>query len=50
MLRLYLPASIAAGAEFERAYALIAWVCWVPNLWVAEWLFNRSRSPRPATG
>jgi uncharacterized membrane protein len=47
MLRVYLPVSIAAGAEFEQAYALIAWLCWVPNLLIAEWLFN-SRSPSPA--
>jgi uncharacterized membrane protein len=48
MLRLYVPAAIAAGADFERAYAVIAWLCWVPNPFVAEWLSNRSQSPRPA--
>ena len=48
MLRLYLPVSLAAGADFERAYAVIAWLCWVPNLLLVEWLFNRSRPPRPA--
>jgi uncharacterized membrane protein len=49
MLRLYLPASIALGADFEQAYAVIAWLCWVPNLGFAEWLLSRSWPPRPAT-
>ncbi len=42
-LRLYIPVSVAAGAAFEDAYPIIAWVAWVPNLIVAEWLFNRRR-------
>jgi uncharacterized membrane protein len=41
-LRLYIPLSVVAGIEFSAAYAVIAWLCWVPNLAVAEW---RSRSP-----
>jgi hypothetical protein len=36
-LRLYLPASAVAGIAFEQAYPAIAWLCWVPNLIVAEW-------------
>ena len=41
-LRLYLPAAVAAGVEMETAYPVIAWLCWVPNLVVAELWFNRS--------
>ena len=37
-LRIYLPAFLIAGAPFEEAYPLIAWLCWVPNLIVAEWV------------
>lgn len=37
-LRLYLPASVAAGIDFATAYPVIAWLCWVPNVLVAEWL------------
>jgi hypothetical protein len=38
-LRLYMPASIALGADALVAYRAIAWLCWVPNLAVAEvWL------------
>lgn len=36
MLRVYIPLSFVVGLDFERAYALIAWLCWVPNLVVAE--------------
>jgi uncharacterized membrane protein len=45
MLRLYVPAAVVAGAEFEQAYTAIAWLCWVPNLLVAEWLLRRPRAP-----
>lgn len=40
-LRLYLPSALVAGIAFERAYPVIAWLCWLPNLVVAELLFNR---------
>jgi uncharacterized membrane protein len=43
MLRLYMPAAVAAGIEFEVAYGPIAWLCWVPNLIVVEVMFNRRR-------
>ena len=39
-LRLWLPAAVISGAPFAPAYAVIAWLCWVPNLVLAEWLFN----------
>ena len=42
-LRLYLPASLAAGLPFETAYPAIAWLCWVPNLIVAEVVVLRRR-------
>ena len=40
-LRLWLPGMIAAGAPWDVAYPAVAWVAWVPNLIVAELLFNR---------
>jgi len=42
MLRLYIPASVIAGADFAVTYAIIAWLCWVPNLVFAEWRFNNA--------
>ena len=43
-LRLYLPASMVAGVDFALAYAIIAWLCWVPNIAFAEWRYNRVRA------
>jgi len=45
-LRFYLPASIAAGIPFESAYPVIAWMCWVPNLLVAEWMLGPAAASR----
>lgn len=45
-LRVYLPIGTAL-AEFEPAYRVIAWACWVPNLALAEWWLRRGR-PSPA--
>jgi uncharacterized membrane protein len=41
MLRLYMPAAVGLGIEFEAAYAPVAWLCWVPNLLVAELVIAR---------
>jgi len=40
-LRIYIPAGAIAGLPFDAAYQAIAWLCWVPNLFVAEWLVRR---------
>jgi uncharacterized membrane protein len=37
-LRLWLPLSQIAGLPFIPSYQAIAWLCWVPNLVVVEWL------------
>ncbi|GJM13427.1 MAG: hypothetical protein DHS20C12_18300 [Pseudohongiella sp.] len=46
-LRIYLPISQISGFGFEESYQAIAWMCWVPNLIIAEWfiipLSNRRR-------
>ena len=50
-LRLYLPIG-AMTVGFETAYPFIAWLCWVPNLIVAEiWiaLRRRPRKAKPST-
>jgi hypothetical protein len=44
MLRVYLLLSRVAGYEFVPAYQVIAWMCWVPNLIVAEWWLLRRDS------
>jgi uncharacterized membrane protein len=40
-LRVWLPLSQVAGIPFLTAYVAIAWLCWVPNLLVAEWFLRR---------
>ncbi len=43
MLRLWVPLFGGFGMEFLTAYMLIAWLCWVPNLIIAEWMVRRRR-------
>ena len=50
MLRLWVPTSLALGIDFLAAYRVIAWLCWVPNLFFAQWMINRiQRSLRRPT-
>jgi hypothetical protein len=45
-LRIYLPLSQMMHIEFIAAYRLISWLCWVPNLIVAEMIIiKRARIP-----
>jgi uncharacterized membrane protein len=50
-LRLQLAVGGVAGVPFEASYPAIAWLCWVPNLIIAEWLVIGSAvaplEPRP---
>lgn len=42
-LRLWLPLLIMAHkGDFEAAYRIVSWLCWVPNLLVAWWLTRRA--------
>lgn len=43
-LRLWMPLFLAAfGMSFSIAYPIIAWLCWVPNLLVAELIIRRAK-------
>jgi len=47
-LRIHLPVLTAGfGYSFEVAYPVVAWLAWVPNLILAEWLIL-ARHPRAA--
>jgi uncharacterized membrane protein len=52
-LRLWLPLFLAGfGMDFNVAYPIIAWLCWVPNTLIAELLVRRLRGSvriQPAT-
>jgi uncharacterized membrane protein len=46
-LRIWLPLfQFGFGMDFFIAYKIIAWLCWVPNLIVAELIIMNLRSPR----
>jgi uncharacterized membrane protein len=41
-LRLYLPVGMfVLGYDQTTAYIAIAWLCWIPNLLIAEWYLRR---------
>lgn len=42
-LRLLLPAQLLAGISIDVAYPVVAWLCWVPNLVVVEYVIRKSR-------
>lgn len=44
-LRLYLGISVVFGIKFFEAYPVLAWLCWVPNLFIAE-LFIRYKTKK----
>lgn len=46
-LRLYLPLGQISGYGFEEAYTAIAWMCWVPNLIIAEWFIIPMSNKKP---
>ena len=48
MLRLWMPGLLAGGVPFDAAYPAVAWLCWVPNLVVAEALVRASGRRRVA--
>jgi uncharacterized membrane protein len=43
MLRLWLPTFGAIGIDFLPGYLVVSWLCWVPNLMVAELIIRRRR-------
>ncbi len=45
-LRIWLPLlTFGVGVSFAIAYPIIAWVCWVPNLLLAEFLISKKIVP-----
>ena len=43
MLRIYIPLALVMGIGYEASYPVIAWLCWVPNLVVAQFLARSAR-------
>ncbi len=44
MLRLWVPIFGAIGIDFTTGYIVVAWLAWIPNLLVAEWIIRRART------
>ena len=42
-LRLYLPVLVVTMG-FDAGYVAVAWLCWMPNVIVAEWIIRRRRA------
>jgi len=48
-LRLWLPALQAASGSFLDAYRTVAWLCWVPNALMAEFILHVRSSGRQSS-
>jgi len=47
-LRIYMPLMLAGFHwPFRLTYVTVSWLCWVPNLLLAEWLVRRGRAVVP---
>lgn len=44
LLRVWLGVFIASGVSIEDAYRTVAWLCWVPNLLIVEYLIVRNHA------
>lgn len=42
-LRIELPLMATFMQQFDTPYAIVSWLCWVPNLMFAEWYVRRSK-------
>ena len=50
MLRTWLPLMIfALHWSFHVSYIIVSWLCWIPNLLVAEWIIAREKHPTPVS-
>jgi uncharacterized membrane protein len=47
MLRLWVPIFGAIGIDFTTGYMAVAWLAWIPNLMVAQWIISRIRYSQP---
>ncbi len=42
-LRLYLVGFVLTGYTYAEAATFLAWLCWVPNVFVAEWVIRKNQ-------
>jgi len=49
-LRIWLPILTGLTGEFNSAYRIVAWLCWVPNILVAYFITKKPKpNVQPAT-
>lgn len=46
-LRIWLPLLVILFKDFNQAYSMVAWLCWVPNVFVAYFINRRELSVLP---
>lgn len=47
MLRIWVPLSqFVLHADFIQAYQIISWLCWIPNLFIAEFIIRTSNTDK----
>jgi hypothetical protein len=42
-LRIYLPLLTFLFQDFNKAYSLVAWLCWIPNIIVAHYIIKKNQ-------
>jgi hypothetical protein len=48
-LRIYLPLFTFLFHDFNKAYSLVAWLCWIPNIIVAHYIIKKIQKPKEET-
>ena len=48
-LRIYLPILIMLFHDFNKAYVIVAWLCWIPNIIVAYFLVKQLQKQKART-
>jgi hypothetical protein len=46
-LRKWMPLMLGLHLPFRPTYITVSWICWVPNLLIAEWLVCRPTVAMP---
>ena len=47
-LRIWLPILTSIMGEFNSAYRIVAWLCWVPNIIVAFFIVRNAKATKKA--
>ncbi len=45
-LRLWQTIFAVTGVDFLTGYIIVAWLCWIPNLFIAQWMIAGRKNPK----